>query len=180
MCAILKDSRAWPTLASLSGVLILHRNIYVCIRHHGRLRFRGAPFEARYQWFNYHSGLSGGFAPNKPPCTLTPRTPFDTSPCTKELYSAFGEKGDEGGEEPDKNTGLRVGSLSMGVEVGFHKGFLDPNTPRTAPGPAYCDKPEKSEVLPRAGAASPSGSSSSRDGSWAVARSASVDLAHNL
>ena len=49
-----------------------------------------------------------------------------------------------------------------------------------APGPAYCDEPEKSEVPPRAGAASPSGSSSSRDGSCAVARSASVDLAHNL
>ena len=32
----------------------------------------------------------------------------NSSPCTKELYSAFGEKGDEGGEEPDKNTGLRV------------------------------------------------------------------------
>ena len=87
-----------------------------------------------HQWYSYHSGLSGGFAPNKPPCTLTLRTLFDTSPCTKELYSAFGEKGDEGDEGPDKNTGLRVGSLSMGVEVGFHEGFLDdedPNTPRS-------------------------------------------------
>ena len=70
----------------------------------------------------------------------------NSSPCTKELYSAFGEKGDEGDEEPGENTGLPVGSLSMGVEVGFHKGFYDdgdPNTPRTAPAPAYCDEPRR-------------------------------------
>ena len=65
----------------------------------------------------------------------------------------------------------------MGIEVWFHKVFLDdedPNTARTALVSTYCD--EKSEVPPRAGAASPSGSSSGRDGSWAGARSASVDL----
>ena len=88
-------------------------------------------------------------------------------PRTKELYDAFGEQGDDDDDddEADENTGLRAGSPSMGVEVGFHEGFLDdedPNTPRTAPTPAYRDEPEKSEAPPR----SPSGSGSGSGSSW--------------
>ncbi|KAH8980370.1 peptidase S8/S53 domain-containing protein [Lactarius hatsudake] len=92
-------------------------------------------------------------------------------PRTKELYDAFGERGDEDEDEPDEHTGLRAGSPgAIGVEVGFHEGFLDDedtNTPRTAPTPAYRDEPEKREAPSRGSAASPSGSGSgSGDGSW--------------
>ncbi|KAH8986918.1 peptidase S8/S53 domain-containing protein [Lactarius deliciosus] len=91
-------------------------------------------------------------------------------PRTKELYDAFGERGDDD-DEADEHTGLRAGSPgAIGVEVGFHEGFLDdedPNTPRTAPTLAYRDEPEKREAPPRGDAASPSGSGSgSGDGSW--------------
>ena len=86
---------------------------------------------------------------------------------TKELYDAFNEQGDDDDDEDeaDENTVLRAGSPSMGVEVGFHEGFLDdedPNTPRTAPTHAYRDEPEKSEAPPR----SPSGSGSGSGSSW--------------
>jgi kexin len=90
-------------------------------------------------------------------------------PRTKELYDAFGEQGEDDDDEPDENTGLTV--PAGGVGDGFHEGFLDdedPNTPRTAPEPtSYRDEPEKRDVSPRGGAASPSGSGSgSGDGSW--------------
>jgi kexin len=91
-------------------------------------------------------------------------------PRTKELYDAFGEQGDDDDDDDaDENTGLRAGSPSMGVEVGFHEGFLDdedPNTPRTAPTPAYRDEPEKSEVLPSSPSGSGSGSGSGDGSSW--------------
>ena len=88
------------------------------------------------------------------------------TPRTKELYDAFGEhEGDD--DEVDENTGLRSTSPRV-PGLGFHEGFLDdedPNTPRTAPTPAYRDEPEKE--LPRGGATSPNESGSgSGDGSW--------------
>jgi kexin len=91
------------------------------------------------------------------------------TPRTKELYDAFGEhEGDD--NDVDEGTGLRGTSpRGPGPGLGFHEGFLDdedPNTPRTAPTPAYRDEPEREEPT-RGGAASPNESGSgSGDGSW--------------
>jgi kexin len=88
------------------------------------------------------------------------------APRTKELYDAFGEHDDDE-DDVDENTGLRAGSPGGGGGLGFHEGFLDdedPNTPRTAPTPAYRDEVERKEA-PSRGPPSPSGSGSG-DGSW--------------
>jgi kexin len=93
------------------------------------------------------------------------------APLTKELYDAFGENEEDDADETTGLRGLSPGGAAPGL--GFHEGFLDdedPNTPRTAPTPAYRDEPETKETS-RGGAASPSGSGSvsvseSRDGSW--------------
>ncbi len=93
-------------------------------------------------------------------------------PRTKELYDAFGEQGEDD-DDADEHTGLRAGSPSTTEPgLGYHEGFLDdegPNTPRTAPTPAYRDEPEKSEVHLRRDVVSPSptgSGSGSGDGSW--------------
>jgi kexin len=87
------------------------------------------------------------------------------TPRTKELYDAFGEHEDD---DADETTGLRGASPGGAAPgLGFHEGFLDdedPNTPRTAPTPAYRDEPE-AEERPRGSGASPN-ESESGDGSW--------------
>ena len=91
------------------------------------------------------------------------------TPRTKELYDAFGEHEDDDADETTGLRGVSPGGAAPGL--GFHEGFLDdedPNTPRTAPTPAYRDEPETEET-PRGDAASPNGGGSvseSGDGSW--------------
>jgi kexin len=91
------------------------------------------------------------------------------TPRTKELYDAFGENEEDEADETTGLRGLSPGGAAPGL--GFHEGFLDdedPNTPRTAPSPAYRDEPETRETPPGRGAGS-SGSGSvsdSGDGSW--------------